>query len=126
MRNNYKIANEFRDDTGHVNGLQMLFDVGDLRSQLIYLWEHNLNGGTEPWFTIASPFARASNVDVVGVLESVGANVCGGVAKVGDLLVLKHAVPLATLDILEFERPLMLVVHTADALEEKFAGGDSF
>jgi hypothetical protein len=123
VRNNYKIAEEIRNDAGHVTGLKMLFDVGNLRSQLVFLWEHNLNGGREPWFEIASPFAMANRVPIMDVLDEVGSQVCGGVAKVGDVLVLKHAVPLDTLDIREFEMPLMLVLHSADVLEDKFNGG---
>ena len=52
--------------------------------------------------------------------------VCGGIAAMGDLVTVRHSVPLLNLDINEFERPLGLVTGTADRLEQQFQGGDQF
>ncbi|MBT9256802.1 hypothetical protein KMZ32_13290 [Phycicoccus sp. MAQZ13P-2] len=126
MRSNYKVAEEYRDGLGEVDGLRLLFDVGNLRSQLVYLWHQTLQQGEEHWVKISSPFAKASETDLHSVMRSAGEMVCGGVAAVGDLLVVSHTAPLANLDINELERPLMLVLHSADRLEQEFGSGDTF
>ena len=43
--------------------------------------------------------------------------VCGGLALAGDNLTLQHAIRLVNLDVNEFERPLQLVMSSADELE---------
>ena len=35
--------------------MKLLFDVGNLRSQVVYLWRMNLLDGTEEWMQIESP-----------------------------------------------------------------------
>lgn len=126
VRRNYKIQEEIRDDDGVVIGLRMVFSLSDLRSQLVFLWHNRLGDGSESWVQITSPFARAADVTLTEVLDAVGGYVCGGVAKQEELLVLQHAAPLLNLDINELERPLQLVLSTADQLERRFAGGDAF
>jgi hypothetical protein len=41
-------------------------------------------------------------------------------------LIYRHAVPLANLDVNEFERPLELVTLAADRLEHSISGGDVY
>lgn len=52
--------------------------------------------------------------------------VCGGIGTAGELVTVRHAAPLLNLDINELERPLLLVMTTADRLERQFQGGDTF
>jgi hypothetical protein len=42
------------------------------------------------------------------------------------VLTIRHAVPLANLNINEFERPLSLVTNTADQLERQLTGADEY
>jgi hypothetical protein len=126
MKSNYKISEEFKTQEGATSGLKLTFDVGDLRSQIIFLWFHMLQDGEEPWVDISSPFAKLENVNVSAVLTAAGNLVCGGVGLVGEHLVLKHAAPLANLDINELVRPMTLILHSADQLERQFAGGDEY
>jgi hypothetical protein len=126
VRRNYTIQEEIRNDDGAVMGLRMVFSLSDLRSQLVFLWHNKLGDGTESWVQITSPFAKAAEVNLSEVLDVVGGYVCGGVAKYDELLILQHAAPLLNLDINELERPLQLVLSTADNLERRFAGGDAF
>ena len=46
--------------------------------------------------------------------------------SLGDLVTFRHSLPLANLNINEFESPLALVTTTADRLEQAFTGGDRF
>jgi hypothetical protein len=81
----------------------------------------------EEWVQIASPFARVHEVDLRAVLAEVGnTTVVGGVALIGDYVVLRHSLPLINLDINEFVDPLTLVTGSAELLERQFIGRDVY
>jgi hypothetical protein len=121
VRSNYTVAEE---EDGWV---KMIFDVGDLRSQVVFLQRHALLEGSEDWLVIESPFGELGDIDLPRVLAEVGKTVVGGAALVaGHILTVRHAVPLENLNINEFERPLALVTTTADRLEKHFVGGDEY
>lgn len=120
VRSNYKVADEAP------NGIKMIFNTGGLRSQVVFLWRQVLMNGSEEWVQIESPFGGVGSMDLRRALEAVGGKVCGGAAVDGDLVLLRHSVPLANLDINEFERPLALVTTTADELEKTLVGGDAY
>ena len=120
IRSNYKIADE-RPDL-----IKLIFETGDLRSQMVLVCREALMNGEEEWVTISSPVANLGSVSLEDFLREVGGIVCGGAGLEGDVLVIKHAAPLLNLDINEFERPLRLVTTTADALEKKLAGADKY
>lgn len=126
MRSSYKIAEEIRTDSGDIFALKLIFNTGDGRSQLVFVGLETLNEGKEEWISIESPFARLDGADLQAIVKEAGAKVCGGLGVVGDLLTFKHSAPLANLDNNELERPLALVVGTADLLEQRFGGGDTF
>ncbi|HEX5495838.1 MAG TPA: hypothetical protein VFX70_14805 [Mycobacteriales bacterium] len=120
VRSNYKIADE------SPNMIKMIFNTEGLRSQIVFLWRQQLMNGTEEWVQIESPFGDAGSVDLGQALREVGDVVCGGAAVTDDVVLLRHSVPLANLDINEFERPLILVTATADKLEKTLVGGDTY
>lgn len=121
VRSHYTVAEE---QSGWV---KMIFDVGDLRSQVVFLQRHALMEGAEEWLVIESPFGELGQIDLPRVLAEVGQTVVGGMALVaGHILTVRHAVPLENLNINEFERPLALVTTTADRLERHFVGGDEY
>ena len=120
VRANYRIADE------KPSMLQMVFETGDNRSQIVILWRHALMDGQEEWLQIESPVGEVDKIDLRKLLEAVGGIVCGGAAVMGDHVTIRHAVPLANLDINEFERPLVLVTSTADRLEQQLVGGDKY
>lgn len=120
VRRNYRVSDE------KPNMVKMIFEVGDLRTQLVFLWAQTLGDGTEPWVQIESPFGELDTVDVRAAVQAMSELVCGGIASMGTLVTVRHSVPLENLDINEFERPLNLVLTTADELERKFTGGDRF
>jgi hypothetical protein len=120
VRANYKVAEE------GAGSMKLIFETGDLRSQVVMLWRVTLDDGAEEWVQIESPFAELGKVDLTRALYEVGQIVCGGLAIVGDVLTIRHAAPLANLNINEFERPLGLVTNTADRLEHQLSGGDQY
>jgi hypothetical protein len=88
---------------------------------------HEVLDQKEDWVQIATPFARVGEVDLAEVLTEVGNTiVVGGVAAMGDYLVLRHSLPLVNLDINEFNDPLHLVASAAEQLERRFTGRDDF
>ena len=120
VRSTYRVGDE------RPGMMTLVFDLGNERSQLVALYREVLYGGTEEWALIESPLAEVGAVSLQRVLEEVGNTVCGGAAARGQYVVLRHAVPLANLDVNEFERPLALVMTTADTLEAQLFGGDKY
>ncbi len=88
---------------------------------------HEVLDQKEDWVQIATPFARVAQVDLREVLTEVGDTIIvGGVAIMGDYLVLRHSLPLVNLNINEFTDPLHLVASAAEQLEGRFTGRDDY
>ncbi|MFC0545460.1 hypothetical protein [Kutzneria chonburiensis] len=120
VRSEYQVVDLTADEVS----IHVEFD--DERSQVIWL-SHEVLDGKEDWVQIASPCGLAAKVDLAALLKEVGhTTVVGGVAIIGEHVVLRHALPLENLDINEFVDPLTLLAGTVDTLEEQFSGGDSF
>jgi hypothetical protein len=120
VRSEYQVIDLTADEVS----IHVEFD--DERSQVIWL-SHEVLDGKDDWVQIASPCGLASKVDLAALLKEVGhTTVVGGVAIMGEHVVLRHALPLENLDINEFTDPLTLLAGTVDTLEEQFSGGDSF
>jgi hypothetical protein len=97
------------------------------RLQQVFVSKLTLNDGAEEWALIESPFGEIDKVDLPKALKESSTMVCGGVGLFqGNLLTLRHALPLENMQVNEFERPLMLVAIGADQLEERLLGGDRF
>lgn len=116
---NYKIT----EDSGDL--LKLLFSTNNDRSQLVFV-NHAVTGSGIEFAVIASPIANVGAVELNSVLRETSEYLVGGVVIYGDLLMLRHAVPLADLDAGDFEIPLHLVVGAADGIEAKFVGSDRF
>lgn len=121
LKSNYKIG----PDQGE--RLRIEFEVRPGRTQLVFLTHQTLMDGAEEWVLIESPFAQLGEVDLQRLLIALENKVCGGLGTAdGKFLVLRHAVPLANLDINELERPMQLLINTADAFEFDISGQDRF
>jgi hypothetical protein len=100
-------------------------DIPD-RAQVVVVAREILDK-KEDWVQIATPFARVDEVDLQTVLEEVGNTiVVGGLAIMGEHVVLRHSLPLINLDINEFMDPLELVAGSAELLEQQFTGRDDY
>nr|WP_211177441.1 hypothetical protein [Pseudonocardia acidicola] len=96
--------------------------VGE-RTQLVVVRQVQGEDG-HPWAQIASPVARAADVDLARLLELAGKSVVGGVASTDGVVVFRHSIPLEETNLAGFERPFRLVVELADRLEEQLTGAD--
>lgn len=102
------------------------YDDEDERTQVIVLAREVLDKQHE-WVQIASPVGLADKIDLKALLIEVGhTSIACGAAIMGDHVVLRHALPLTTLDLYEFTEPLSLLAGTADQIEEIFSGGDEY
>lgn len=117
---NYKIA----QDIG--NGLKLQFGLEGGRSQLVFVTHYSLMDGREDWAVIDSPIGELGKVNLTQAVVAAGDMVCGGVSVLRELVTLTHAVPLANLDLNEFERPFSLLITSADRLESILTGRDDF
>jgi hypothetical protein len=96
------------------------------RTQMVVIAREVLDR-REEWVQIATPFAKADEVDLRAVLSEIGhTTVVGGAVVMGDYLVLRHSLPLVNLDINEFTDPLEMVTGSAELLEEQFTGRDDY
>jgi hypothetical protein len=116
---NYKIT----EDNGEL--LKLLFSTENGRSQILLVNYSKTGSGVE-FAIVASPIATVGTVELNSLLREASEYVVGGVVIYGDLLMLRHAVPLADLDASDFEVPLHFVVSAADSIEAKFVGSDNF
>ena len=116
---NYKIADQ------EPNMLKLVFDLGNMRSQLVFVWRVQPHGGDD-WVQIESPIGELGNIDLPKALTFVSNTVCGGLAMVDQVVTFRHSLPLDNLSIAEFEVPLAMVTKTADEIERTITGGDQF
>lgn len=121
ISNNYKVS----QDIGQ--GLKLEFDMGNGRSQIVFVHHYLLWDGGESWAVVESPIGEVGQVDLELALAAIGDMVCGGLGMFANQFVtIRDAVPLDNLDINEFERPLALVTTSADRLESQLIGRDQF
>jgi hypothetical protein len=106
--------------------LRFRLDTSENRSQQVTV-HHVPKEDGEAWLEISSPVGRADDIDLRRLLELAGTSIVGGAAVVSGVALLKHTVPLADLSVREeFERPLELVVASADAFEHELTQADRF
>jgi hypothetical protein len=102
-------------------------DIDEAERGQVMIIAHEILDGRGDWVQIATPFARADEVDLRAVLEEAGSTlVVGNVVIMGDYVVLRHTVPLINLDDNEFVDPLHLVAAAAEQLEKHFTGRDDY
>ena len=118
IKSNYRIANEEN------NLLTLLFAFDDGRSQLVFVGGESI--GLSEWLVIQSPIAKSREIDLNDALARAGNLVVGGLGLIGELVVLRHAVPLANVDANEINEPLSLIAGSADLMEEALVGEDAF
>lgn len=119
-------AEESKGDDGVVFGYRLLFAFDDQRSQLVFVMRNSSGDGSD-WLEISSAIGPvAPTAPYERMLRRVDDLLCGGLAIVGDMIVLRHGIPLATMSPEGFERPLNLIAVWADGLEQEFVGSDEF
>ena len=105
--------------------LQLLFHMPNERSQIILIG-HTVGPEDEDYAVLTSPFSQDLDLDWPHVLREMADHPIGGVVVMGDIAHVRHVVPLANLDLNEFEVPMHQVLEAADTLEHVFVSGDRF
>lgn len=106
--------------------LRFRLDTPEDRTQQVAV-HHVPEGHGVAWIEISSPVGRVDEIDPWRLLELAGTSIVGGAAVVDGVALLKHTVPLADLSVREeFERPLALIVASADAFEHELTQADRF
>lgn len=120
------IESQYRIQDSSENALVMVFDLGDLRSQIVFVSRSVARSSGAEWIDISSPIGTFAEIDLSALLKEVEGLICGGIAGLGDKVVLRHSAPLINLDINELEQPLAMVMNSADNLEKQFGTGDKY
>lgn len=117
IKANYKVA---RDD---LSTIQLVFDLGNGRSQAVLVSEISDSG----WAEVSTAVCDGSQIDPRNALIRNARMRVGGLALVdGGPVIFRHSFPLATLDPSEFEEPLHIAAQFGDQLERELAGSDHF
>jgi hypothetical protein len=118
------IKDRYRTNRDDIDAVGMVFELQDDRSQQVLI--RRLSLGDQEWAEIATVVCRADQIDPRDALTRNGGMVVGGLALVGDLVIFRHALPLADLDPDEFETPLRIAVTFGDKLERELSGADAY
>lgn len=125
VRDEYEVLSESEDEIRILFDFEHL-DEDDERTQVVILVREVLDEKHE-WVQIATPIGKSADVDLAALLTEIGhSTIACGAAIMGEHVVLRHSLPLSTLDLHEFTEPLQLLAGTGDQLEEMFFGGDQY
>lgn len=125
VRDEYEVLSESEGEIRILFDFEHL-DEEDERTQVVILVREILDEKHE-WVQIATPIGKAADVDLKALLTEIGhSTIACGAAVMGEHVVLRHSLPLSTLDLHEFTEPLALLAGTGDQLEEIFFGGDNY
>lgn len=120
IHENFTVA---RSEEGRV---QLEFGVGKGRTQVVFLTCHTTSSNDE-WLVIESPFGRFGEIDVTAALSACEGILCGGIGIArGEFVTIRHAIPLANLDLNELAQPLALVTMAADEAESALSTRDAY
>ncbi len=120
VRRRYEVLEE--NDTW----LRFRLDLDGGRTQQVAV-HHVPEADGGAWLEISSAVGRVDGIDHGRLLELAGTSLVGGAAVVDGVALLKHTVPLENLSVQEeFERPLTMLVASADAFEHELTATDHF
>lgn len=105
--------------------VRLLLDVNDNRKQFVFV-RFTRNGAGRDWVLVESPVGDLRRVDLVKLLRQIEDKVCGALSLAGNMVTVRHAVPLDDMNVDEFEVPLWAVSATADELEASVSLQDSY
>jgi len=121
LRGNYKIHKE--TDTF----LTLRFGLPGNRSQFVTVKRVvGISHGDErsEWVEIISPVATVDQIDVARASEIAAGWLCGGIVIERGGVFVRHSAPLAALDTNELERPMSVLMSSADSIEKELLGID--
>jgi len=119
---NFLVAKGFKNEkglwTGHVT-------LPEGRSQMIILFEVDVEGEALDSLVYNSPFASTSEISAEKVLELTG-SMPFGVSAMGGFYTLRDQVQIADVSESELMGPVFMMAHFADKLEKQIGGTDKF
>jgi hypothetical protein len=121
IRANYPVAEETAERFVLVFRISI---TGD-RTQVLHVAEQSAINGEE-WAHIVSPVGRFGEFDIERLLGELGDSGRGGLAMLGDKVVIRHSIHLPSFDVSAFGTAMSLVAMQADFAELRFVGGDEF
>lgn len=104
--------------------IKLIFDLGNGRSQLVFVEGLALDDPEDAIISVFSPFAKVNEISPQQLVNAMSSNSAIGVAIIGDWYTLKNVAPLQNLDANEIEWPLLFVTNFADQLEQSLGLGD--
>jgi hypothetical protein len=103
----------------------LIFAYDDGRTQQIRV--RKFTAYDQDWIEFGTPVCKESEMAPKVALKKNSEFAIGALALSGELYVMLYSIPLANMDIEEFELPLHVLAGTADNLEQNFsAGNDEF
>ena len=102
------------------------FSTGAGRKQIVTV---QIAEGTQfgVWAILESAIGKTSDINLKQVTDLASRFAFGGITTDGDLISLRHSVPLASLDPNEFDVPVRIIAQIADDLERGLhAGTDQY
>lgn len=122
VRTRYEVLEETDD-----GWLRFRLDADGDRTQQVSLHHVPADDDGLAWVEISSPVGWADKIDHAKFLTLAGTALIGGAGVVDGVALLKHTVPLEDMSVREeFERPLLLLVSTADSFERELTQADDF
>ena len=122
--NYVRVRYEVLEDRGE--WLRFRLDTAGGRSQQVTV-HHLPDADGAEWAEISSAVGWADKIDLRRLLDLAGSSTVGGAAVVDGVALIKHTVPLLSMQIQdEFERPLRAVAAKADAFERELSQSDEF
>jgi hypothetical protein len=119
IKSNYKITDD------QLDMLALLFDVGDGRTQIVFVRKMML--GDLEWAEITTPVCTEADITPRDALLRNSDLVVGGLALMDTGTVMfRHSLPLKDLDVDEFEVPFHVIINFGDRLEQELAVVDRF
>ena len=117
------ISKNYKFDKANDDLLRLIFSFGS-RSQLVLVSRGA--GSQGDWVQIQSPIGAPPTKKLPDLLRECSTKLCGALVMIGDNVFLSHSSPVSSFKPDDFDWALKAIVATADDMEAKFVGGDSF
>lgn len=105
-----------------VHALGLTFAVDDVRARSV-LVSYAEDSDRLAWAHLDAPVGPLDSIELASALDVIDRAICGGLSRIrlgsADYLTVRHSVPLANLDWDDLDRPLRLMVLTAEAVAER-------
>lgn len=108
------------------DGLKLVFDIGEGRSQVVLVLPAGPSGQEPSWVDFHSPLGDLEGLDVVRAVRATHEWVAGGISALAGIATVRVSVPLENLDQNEIEEPMRVVCVAGDEMERRLTGVDIF